>query len=267
MDKKELWLALSALGVVATTAGNSTAAVPEQVGVVNQANVAVEGHAIDSSSRVMFVGSDVFRNETIRTDDKGQAHLMFLDQSSLTIGPNSELVIDHFVYDPKTESGDLSITAAKGVLRFVGGALSKKGNVKIKTPIGNLGIRGAIVLVEIASDGSEVRATLLYGKELSCTTLKTNVRKSVKKHEQSLVLTADGRLRMEPVSRTRLQRILVALQGSADNPAPAGYEVTIPNNYTGWLRELAGQDTRNRLLDDARNSVDVLNRDIDDLAS
>lgn len=269
MDKKELWLALSALGVAAASATTTTTAVaaPEQVGVVNKANVAVEGQVPDNASRVLFVGSDVFRNETIRTDDLGQAHLMFLDQSSLTIGPSSELVIDYFTYDPKTDSGDFSITAAKGILRVVGGALSKSGNVTVKTPLGNLGIRGAVVLIDVARDGGEVTACILYGNELIGTTLDASISKSVQEHEQCLVLTADGKIRTEPMTPERLKKMLVALQGPPSDSIPTGHEITLPDNYSGWLRELAGQNVWDRLLDDERFNADVLNRDIDDLAS
>ena len=36
----------------------------------------------------------------VATDARGQTQVLFLDQSALTVGPNSQLVIDEFVYDP-----------------------------------------------------------------------------------------------------------------------------------------------------------------------
>lgn len=266
MKKKELWMALSALGVAATT--SSTVVATEQIGVVNKANVAVEGQVSqNTASRVLFVGSDVFRDETIRTDASGQVHLMFLDQSSLTIGPNSELVIDHFIYDPETNSGDLSISAAKGVLRFVGGALSKKGHVTVKTPVGNLGIRGAVVLVDIASDSGEVSGCILYGNELKGTNTESNITKTVKEHEQCVILTPDGKVKTEFITSQRLQQMLSALQGPASAAPADGQELSLPENYRKWLRELARQDSWDRILDDERANADILNRDIDNLAS
>ena len=42
----------------------------------------------------------------------GQTQLLFLDESSMSIGPNSDLTIDQFVYDPRTGSGKLAMTNA-----------------------------------------------------------------------------------------------------------------------------------------------------------
>ena len=147
MDNKELWLTLSAISVVAGAA--DTALAQERAGVASSVNPAAEGRLGGGEARVLFIGSDVFRNEVIRTDVSGLAHLSFLDHSSLTVGPNSELVIDRFVYDPDSDTGELTLSATKGVLRFVGGALSKQDAVEIKTPVGSLGIRGGISLVEL----------------------------------------------------------------------------------------------------------------------
>ncbi len=265
MEKKELWLALSALGIAATSA----VAAPEKAGVASKINPAVEAveQLAATGSRVLFVGSDIFREELIRTDAAGQAHLLFLDQSSLTVGPNSELVIDQFVYDPKTNSGDLTMSAAKGVLRFVGGALSKTGDVTIKTPIGNLGIRGAVVLIDLEGDDGSVTACILYGNELSGTIPDSGVSKTVRGHEQCIILTPDGRIETSPLPTARLREMLTALQGPESDSPPTGNEVTLPDNYKGWLRQLAAQEKMDRWRDSEEFNADVLNRDIDDLAS
>jgi len=66
----------------------------------------------------------------------------------MMIGPNSDLVIDRFVYDPATGTGQLAMTATKGVMRYVGGRLSKLENaVTIHTSTATIGVRGGIVLV------------------------------------------------------------------------------------------------------------------------
>jgi len=49
---------------------------------------------------------------------------MFLDGTSLSVGPNAQLTIDKFVYDPATKTGDLAINASKGVFRLVGGKIT-----------------------------------------------------------------------------------------------------------------------------------------------
>ncbi len=42
-------------------------------------------------------------DEKVTTKADDRAHLVFLDGTSLTIGPNSEVVIDKYIYNPENE--------------------------------------------------------------------------------------------------------------------------------------------------------------------
>ena len=117
--------------------------------------------------RTLLVGNDVFFNERITTTTGGQAQLLFIDRSSFSIGPSSEIVIDEFVYDKNAGTGKLVANATKGVFRFVGGALSKnEGAVQIRTPTATIGIRGGVALISVAPEGSTT-VTFLYGKAVT----------------------------------------------------------------------------------------------------
>src|SRR5437868_13989463 len=69
----------------------------------------------------------------------------------MTIGPNSDLAIDEYVYDPSTNSGKLAATLSKGVMRFVGGQISHAGNAQITTPNAVVGVRGGVAIFNPAS--------------------------------------------------------------------------------------------------------------------
>ena len=137
-----------------------------QVGVTTAASGEPRGTPPALPERVLRVGIDVQVNERIMTRNSDRAHLVFLDGSALTIGPESDLVIDKFVYDPNRSVGDLSISVSKGVFRFVGGTISKKDEVFIQTPFSYIGIRGGIMMIAIGSDGSTI-ATFLYGDAMT----------------------------------------------------------------------------------------------------
>jgi hypothetical protein len=137
-------------------------ATAQTVGVASAVNGAPRGTPPAQNERILRVGIDVFANERVRTGANDRAHLVFNDGSALSVGVNSELTIDRFVYDPNTREGDLSFTAARGAFRFVGGAISKKSEVKVTAPVGNIGIRGGIVTISIGTDGSAT-VTFLYG--------------------------------------------------------------------------------------------------------
>ena len=101
----------------------------------------VKPEASGTIAGTLSAGSGVHANETVRTGNSGQAGMRFIDQSNLNVGPSSSVRLDKFVYDPNKGSGTVVIEGARGAFRFSTGS-QNKGDVKIKTPSGTLGIRG-----------------------------------------------------------------------------------------------------------------------------
>jgi hypothetical protein len=102
----------------------------------------------------LAIGQNVVRNEKISTFNKGQVQLIFADQSTLTLAENSEIVIDEFVYDPRQQAGTMTATVTTGVLRYVGGKISKKSDVSFLTPSGVVTVRGGIALIKVTGSPS-----------------------------------------------------------------------------------------------------------------
>lgn len=142
----------------------SPSAAQERIGVDSAVNPQATGSPPGGGPRSLAVGQEVLFSEHLATGGAGQAQVLFLDESALTIGPNSDVVVDQYVYDPKAAAGKLALSASRGLLRFVGGKLSKADNaVTLSTPGGTLGIRGGIFLAEIGADGA-VTVVLIYGE-------------------------------------------------------------------------------------------------------
>ena len=149
-------LALTAIG------GSGMASAAERVGVAAAIQKDVSG-SLGGSQRALSSGDSVFRDERVSTSAASSAQLMFLDETNLAIGPSSEVVLDRFVYNPDKTASDLSLSATKGVLRFISGS-SQSRNYSIETPVATIGVRGTIldliveasrstiILVEGASD-------------------------------------------------------------------------------------------------------------------
>jgi len=156
--KRALWVPALVCAVVAPASA--------QVGQVGVASVAI-GDPLSKppqqAERVLRVGEDVFANERISTKKDDRAHLVFRDGSALTIGPNSDLVLDRFVFDPNTRAGDIAVNVSRGAFRFVGGAISKQKDVIVQTPSATVGIRGGVMAVSIGADGSTT-ISFLYGR-------------------------------------------------------------------------------------------------------
>src|SRR5438270_7407434 len=148
---------------------SSPIAAQEQVGIDSAVNPQASGTRPGAASRGLIIGQEVLFNERLATGGAGQAQILFLDESALSIGPNSDVVVDQFVYDPRADAGKLALSATRGVFRFVGGKLSKQENaVTMATPSANLAIRGGIFLAETGPDG-DLTVVLIYGTELTVT--------------------------------------------------------------------------------------------------
>jgi len=140
-------------GVAACALAAGSASGQDTVGVTSAVNPQATGTPPQRPSRTLNIGLDMFRNERIVTGPEGKTQLLFVDGSALTIGPNSEVVLDEFVYDPASETGKLAMTATKGVFRLVGGKISKTDTVTLKTPTATLGIRGGIATASVGPGG------------------------------------------------------------------------------------------------------------------
>jgi trimeric autotransporter adhesin len=149
--------------------GMSAGLAQERVGVSSAVNPDATGAPPGQAARKLVIGQEVVFNERIATQAEGQTQLLFLDESSMTVGPNSDLTIDQFVYDPKTGGGKLAMSATKGLLRFVGGKLSKQDEaVTLRTNSATLAIRGGAFIVNMGADG-RLTAIFIYGRGLTIT--------------------------------------------------------------------------------------------------
>jgi hypothetical protein len=132
------------------------------VGTAGAANTQSTSVPPGGGVRVIEIGSQVVQNEKIETSASGSVQLLFIDKTTLNIGPRSSVVIDRFVFNPVTTQGELVVTLSKGALRLVGGQATHTGGATITTPVAAIGVRGGIVTVT-QSSGEGTRAFLGYG--------------------------------------------------------------------------------------------------------
>jgi hypothetical protein len=138
-----------------------------RVGVTSGADGDPLGKPPNENERILRIGIDVQANELITTAANDRAHLVFIDGSSLTVGPDARLTIDRFVFDPNTQKGELAINATKGVLRLVGGKISKTNAITITTPSSTIGIRGGIAIFSV--NQVQTIADFVFGNSMKVT--------------------------------------------------------------------------------------------------
>lgn len=129
--------------MTAALALGGAAAQAQQVGTASAVNPAATANL-----KTITIGQSIAHKERIQTKSSGSVQLLFLDKTSMTIGPNSDLTIDEYVYDPNANTGKLAATLGKGALRFVGGQISHNGDAEIKTGAALIGIRGGVMMTD-----------------------------------------------------------------------------------------------------------------------
>ena len=111
-------------------------------------------------SERLFYDHDVFAEQRIKTDRDANTRLQFLDSTELTVGGNSNVLLDRFIFDPDSGAGEAALTFGKGVFRFVTGKIKTKEAVTLKTPTATIAIRGTHLILAVRYDGSAAVAVV-----------------------------------------------------------------------------------------------------------
>ncbi len=101
-------------------------------------------------------GTAVEQNDKIETKN-GKLKIVFKDDTTVSVTEHSSLVIDDFVYDPKSGKGSLGMKATGGTVRYVSGALAKDPKqVKINTPTAAIAVRGTDFVMSVNETGGSM---------------------------------------------------------------------------------------------------------------
>tara|TARA_B100000579_G_C22643316_1_gene762538 strand:+ start:157 stop:735 length:579 start_codon:yes stop_codon:yes gene_type:complete len=118
------------------------------------------GEIQNQKNEKLVNGSKIFYGDTIISKEQSNAQILFLDQTVLTLGEDTELTIDEFIYDPTSQDGSFVSSVKSGTVKFITGQISKKNpdNLEVKIPSGTLGARGTefVVLTESSNKSTVV---------------------------------------------------------------------------------------------------------------
>jgi hypothetical protein len=99
----------------------------------------------------LAIGDKIFQKDTIRTGPNSSVGIIFEDNTILSLGSHSEIVIDEYIFAP--EKGILSMIAriVKGTASYLSGIIGRQSpeSVKFQTPDATIGIRGTQFLVKV----------------------------------------------------------------------------------------------------------------------
>lgn len=102
------------------------------------------------AAQPLAVGDHVFQSDTISTSKGASVGITFVDNSMMSLGPGSQLVLDQFQFDTTTHAGVFNTSLSKGTLAVKSGQIVQQTPeaMHIKTPAALLGVRGTEFLVK-----------------------------------------------------------------------------------------------------------------------
>lgn len=117
--------------------------------------------------RHVQISGEAARGQKLVTDGQTAIHVLFADQSAITVAPNSEVVVQQYSYDDRAREGSIVVELTQGMLRMVGGFITKKKPALVTTRTATVGIRGGITIV--GTQGDQTSAGFLFGDAMTFT--------------------------------------------------------------------------------------------------
>ena len=174
----------------------------------------VDGNLPTGNQVPVVQGDNVFLNEAVRSGADSRAKLVLNDSTNLTVGPDSTVKLDDFVYSGPKAPGSIALNMTKGTLRFITGDANKRAYT-IWTPTAAIGVRGTNLLIE-ASD-TETKVVNEEGTAIVCARKRNEyvtvneLRKRCKGREEEQGNIADTRKRSCPCTALLLPNQLATV--------------------------------------------------------
>lgn len=95
--------------------------------------------------RAAAANAPIHMNDLVETGAGGRAFILLMDETELTLGENTQLTIDEYVFDEENTANNKGrYSILRGAFLYTSGLIAKKDNpdVQVKTPYGSIGIRG-----------------------------------------------------------------------------------------------------------------------------
>jgi hypothetical protein len=109
------------------------------------------------------VDTPIYLGDVMETGPNASVGLIFIDNTTFSLGEEARMVIDDLIYDPDTGVGSMGISVLQGVFVFVTGEIAASGPnaMVVTTPVSVIGIRGTKVAGKAAQEGEENIVSLL----------------------------------------------------------------------------------------------------------
>lgn len=138
------------LAAMSVLAQGIPAAALETIGTVRSssgtATVTRGGHVLPASA-----GTKLLAGDTLTTGSGGSMGVILRDNSTLSLGPKSRIVIETFLFSPYEGKFGMLARITRGTMAYLSGLIGKlaPGSAHFETPMASIGIRGTRFAVNV----------------------------------------------------------------------------------------------------------------------
>jgi hypothetical protein len=97
------------------------------------------------------LGDELYAQDEVTTADKSSVGMLMHDDARVSMGPNTVMKLDQFIFDTQTHEGSADISVKHGTLSVIAGKMTEKtpGALKVKTPAAILAVRGTEFSIKV----------------------------------------------------------------------------------------------------------------------
>ena len=97
------------------------------------------------------VGQVVFEADGLRTGTDGKIGVTLSDDTRLSLGPDSELKLERFMFTPADSRFGLVLKFVRGAATYVSGRIAKLApdSIRLETPAAIIGVRGTTLAIRV----------------------------------------------------------------------------------------------------------------------
>ena len=214
----------------------------------------------DAGTIIVGPGIGINMNDAITTS-KAKLELTFDDDTKVAITRQSKLIIDDFVYDPRSGTGKLAMNVAMGTVRYASGAISRNSreNVRLRTPTATIAVRGTDFTMTVDEIGRSLVILLP-----SCPTPTTCYTGEIDVSTDAGMVTLNQAFQATVVSSAETKptdpKIIDILERNIDNMLI----ISPPKELPGGMAYIDQADDANYLEDDAFLFEDLITEYMED---
>jgi hypothetical protein len=138
------------VGVIACLCGATASPAVGSIGTVSEARgeatVVRDGRELPAVRGFALSARDV-----LRTGSDGSLGVVFQDETTLSLGPKSELAIDDYAFRPDQSRFAFVVSMVRGTAAYVSGLIAKlcPESARFVTPSASIGIRGTRMVIQV----------------------------------------------------------------------------------------------------------------------